>query len=273
VLTTIAIIWVLFSESAPFLRDIPLISFLFGPRWSPLIAPASFGALPLICGTFVVAVGAMVVAVPLGLGTAIFMSEYAPNWARSILKPILEVLAGIPTVVYGYFALTFITPNIIQQIWPSTPIYNALSASIVVGIMTLPTICSLCDDALRAVPRSLREAAYAVSATKLEVSLRIVLPAATSGVIAAILLAFARAIGETMAVNLAAGKEPNLTINPLESVQTMTSYMADIAMGDTQQSGRAYQTIFAVGMLLFLITLAINMLARWITGRLREVYE
>jgi phosphate transport system permease protein len=210
---------------------------------------------------------------PIGLASALILSEYAPSWLRQVGKPVLEILAGIPSVVYGYFALTFLTPNLLQRFFPQTEVFNAASASLAVGIMIIPTICSLCDDAFRAVPRSLREAAYALSATRLEVALRVVLPAAASGVTAAVLLALARAIGETMAVALAAGMTPNLTLNPLESVQTMTGYIVQVSLGDTPAGTIEYRTIFAVGMTLFLITLAVNLVAQRVMRRFREVYE
>jgi phosphate transport system permease protein len=273
VVTTAGIIWVLFSESASFFAQVSPVEFLFGTRWAPQLKPQSFGVLPLICGTFLVAGGALVVAVPIGLASALFLSEYAPKSLRGTLKPILEVLAGIPTVVYGFFALTFVTPYILQPIIPSTEVFNAASAAIVVGVMIIPTIASLCDDAFRAVPKTLREAAYALSATRLEVSLRIVLPAGLSGVVAAILLALARAIGETMAVALAAGMTPNLTINPLESVQTMTGYIVQVSLGDTPAGGIEYLTIFAVGATLFLITFSINIIAQRVLARFRNAYE
>ncbi len=273
VATTAGIIWVLTVESLRFFAEISPVDFLFGGRWAPLLEPKSFGVLPLVCGTFLVAGGALLVAVPIGLGSGIFLSEYAPTRVRSIVKPILEVLAGIPTVVYGYFAIVFVTPKIIQPLAPNTDIFNAASAAIVVGIMIIPTIASLSDDAFRAVPRSLREGAYALSATRLEVSTRVVFPAAMSGVVAAVILAFARAIGETMAVTLAAGAMARLTINPLESVQTMTSYIVQVSLGDTPHGTIEYQTIFAVGMLLFLITLTFNIIAQRVLTRYREVYE
>ena len=213
------------------------------------------------------------ISLPIGLATAIFMSEYASDWLRGVLKPILEILAGIPTVVYGFFALTFVTPYVLKPLLPGTEVFNALSAAIVVGIMIIPTIASICDDAFRAVPRSLREAGYALSATPLEVSTRIVLPAATSGVVAAVLLAFARAIGETMAVAIAAGMTPKMSFNPLQSMQTMTGYIVQVSLGDTPAGTLEYQTIFVVGMTLFLITLAINLIAGRVTRRYREIYE
>ena len=273
IVTTAGIIWVLASESFRFFREVSPAAFLFGTRWAPLLEPRDFGVLPLVCGTLLVAGGALLVAVPIGLAAAIFLSEYAGPTVRSCLKPFLEVLAGIPTVVYGYFAVMFVTPRILQPLLPNTEIFNAASAAIVVGVMIIPTIASLCDDAFRAVPRTLREAAYALSATKLEVSTRVVLPAGLSGVIAAILLAFARAIGETMAVTLAAGATAKLTANPLVSVQTMTSYIVQVSLGDTPHGTIEYQTIFAVGLLLFLMTLSFNVLAQRVLRRFREVYE
>lgn len=246
---------------------------MFGTRWSPLLEPQSFGILPLVGGTSLVAAGALRVAVPIGLATAIFLSEYASPAFRNVAKPALEILAGVPTVVYGYFALMFVTPYLLKPLFPSTETFNAAAASIVVGIMIIPTISSLCDDAFRAVPRTLREAGYALSATKLEVSTRIVLPAALSGVVAAILPALARAIGETMAVTLAAGMMPNLTLNPLEGIQTMTAYIVQVSLGDTSAGGIEYQSIFAVGLTLFVITLLINLVAQRVLRRFRELYE
>lgn len=271
--TTAGILWVLLSESVGFFRHVAASEFLFGTRWSPLIEPTSFGVLPLVCGTFLIAVGALVVALPIGLASSLFLSEYASQRVRSVFKPVLEVLAGIPTVVYGYFALTFITPVILKPLLPSTEVFNGLSASIVVGIMIIPTISSLCDDAFRAVPRSLRDAAYALAGTRFEVSTRVVFPAALSGVTAAVLLAFARAIGETMAVSLAAGLTPKLTLNPLESIQTMTSYIVQVSSGDTPAGSLAYYSIFAVGLYLFAVTLGINLLAQRVMRRFREVYD
>ncbi len=273
VLTTAGIIWILFTESFTFFRQVSPADFYLGTRWTPLLEPRNFGVLPLVCGTFLVAGGALLVAMPVGLAAALYLSEYAPPLARNVAKPVLEVLAGIPTVVYGFFALTFITPHILRPILPETEVFNAASAAIVVGVMIIPTIASLCDDAFRAVPRTLREAAYAVSATRLEVSTRVVLPAGMSGVIAAVLLAFARAIGETMAVTMAAGVTAKLTLNPLTSIQTMTAYIVQVSLGDTPAGSIAYQTIFAVGMTLFLITLTFNLLAQRVMRRFREAYQ
>lgn len=279
VLTTAGIIFVLFDETVAFFRNpifggpiAALKRFLTDPVWSPLIAPQEFGVLPLVCGTALIAVGSAVIAVPLGLGSAIYLSEYAAARRRALLKPALEVLAGVPTVVYGFFALSFISPAV-QWFFPSTQLQNAASAAIVVGVMILPTVASLSDDALRAVPLSLRQAGYALGATKFEVSTRIVLPGALSGVVASVILGIARAVGETMAVTLAAGQYPNLTLNPLERIQTMTGYIAQVSIGDTPEGTIEYQTIFAVGMLLFLITLAMNVIAHRVLKRFREVYE
>ena len=271
--TTAGIVWVLFFESLRFFEHISPIEFFFGTRWAPLLEPRSFGVLPLVAGTMLVAAGALAFSIPISLAAALFLSEYAPAWVRGMLKPVLEILAGVPTVVYGYFALTFLTPKVLQPLLPSTGVFNALSAAIVVGIMIIPTIVSLCDDAFMAVPRNLREAAYALSATRLEVSTRVVFPAALSGVVAAVILAFARAIGETMAVALAAGMTPKLTLNPLESVQTLTAYIVQVSLGDTPADTIEYQTIFACGMTLFLMTLALNLLAHRVLKRFREVYE
>ena len=273
VVTTLGIVWVLFQETIAFFAHVSPVEFFFGTRWAPMFDPRSYGVLPLIGGTVLVAGGALLFAIPIGLASSIYLSEYASPLVRSILKPVLEVLAGIPTVVYGYFALTFVTPYVLRPLFPQTEIFNAASAALVVGVMIIPTISSLCDDAFRAVPRSLREAAYALSATRLEVSARVVVPAAMSGVVASVLLALARAIGETMAVALAAGMTPKLTLNPLTSVQTLTGYIVQVSLGDTPAGTIEYQTIFAVGLTLFLITLAINLIAQRVLHRFREAYE
>ena len=267
----VGIVAVLLFESSRFFTHVSPFEFLLGTRWSPILEPTSFGVLPLVCGTMLVALGAAVVAVPLGLGSGLFMSEYAGR-LRGVLKPVLEVLAGIPTVVYGYFALTFITP-LLRELIPSTEIFNAASAAIVVGIMVLPMIASLCDDAFTAVPQSLRDAGYALGATKAEVSSRIVFPAALSGVIASFVLALSRAIGETMAVALAAGSTPKLTANPLESIQTMTGFIVQVSMGDVPYGSIEFQSIFAVALLLFAMTLVMNVISNFTLRRFREVYE
>jgi phosphate transport system permease protein len=272
VATTMAIVFVLAREAWGFFQEVSASAFFFGTRWAPLLEPRSFGVLPLVCGTVLVVVGAALVALPVGLASGIFLSEYATPRTRGILKPILEILAGVPTVVYGYFALTFITPAL-RQVLPQTQIFNAASASIVVGIMILPMIASLCDDAFRAVPRSLRDAGFALGATDYEVATQVVLPGALSGVMASFVLALSRAIGETMAVTLAAGATPKLTANPLESIQTLTAYIVQVSLGDTPAGSIAYQTIFAVGFLLFAITLVLNWLANRVLYHFREVYE
>lgn len=284
VVTTFGILAVLCRESFSFFShetlwqrltgadDVTIWGFLTGTHWAPLLAPRSFGVLPLLCGTLLVTSAAAIIAVPLGVSIAIYLSEYASTHMRSGLKPVLEILAGIPTVVYGYFALTVVTPCLRQWL-PATQVFNAASAAIVVAIMVLPMIASLCDDALRAVPQHLRQAGYALGATKCEVTLRIVLPGAMSGVLAACMLAIARAVGETMAVALAAGSTPKLTWNLLESVQTMTAYIVQVSLGDTPAGTIEYQSIFAVGMLLFVMTLAMNLVSHRILRRFREVYE
>ena len=272
VLTTIGIVLVLLVEAIQFFRDVSPWDFIFGTRWSPLLKPQHFGILPLLCGTCLVAAGAAVVAIPIGLCTAIYLSEYAPKWVRETVKPLLEILAGIPSVVYGYLAIVFVSP-IIRSMFESANVFNAASASIVVGIMILPMIVSLSEEVLRAVPRSLREASYALGATKLDVTLRVVIPAAFSGILASFLLAISRAVGETMAVTLAAGATPKLTLNPLESIQTMTAYIVQVSQGDTPAGTVEYRTIFAVGLALFFSTMLMNILAQWILRRTREKYE
>ncbi len=272
ILTTVGIVVVLVEEAIGFFLEVSPWEFLTGTRWAPLIEPQSFGVLPLLAGSVLVAVGAAIVALPIGLLIAIFLSEYAHSRVRRIVKPALEVLAGIPTVVYGYFALTFVTP-LIRVVVPETNIFNAASASIVVGIMIIPMVSSLSEDALTAVPDSLRQGAYAVGATKYEVSTRTVLPAALSGVVASFILALSRAIGETMAVTIAAGATPKLTLNPFTSIETMTAYIVQVSRGETPYGSIEYKTIFAVGLLLFVITLAMNALSLRILRRFREAYE
>lgn len=271
-LVTIGVVAVLLGETVNFFTQVSIVEFFTGSRWEPMFEEKHFGVLPLLAGSFMVAGGAAAIALPVGLLTAIFLSEYAPAGLRKVLKPILEILAGIPTVVYGYFALTFVTP-LLRSVFPGTDVFNAASASIVVGIMIIPTVSSLSEDALRAVPVALRQGAYGLGATKLEVSIRVVVPAALSGIIASFILAVSRAIGETMAVTIAAGNLPNMTLNPLESIQTMTAYIVQASLGDTPRGTVVYQTLFAVGMTLFLITLAMNILSQWVLSRFREEYE
>ena len=269
---TVGIVGVLLVETIGFFRSVSPVDFFTGTQWTPLFQDPEFGVLPLMAGSFLVAAGAGLIAIPAGLLTAIFLSEYASPRLRGALKPLLEILAGIPTVVYGYFALTFITP-ILRAVAPETDVFNAAAAAIVVGVMIVPTVSSLSDDALRAVPKALRDGAYGLGATKLEVSTRVVVPAALSGILASFILGISRAIGETMAVTIAAGNMPNLTLNPLESIQTMTAYIVQASMGDTPRGSIGYQTLFAVGMTLFMITLAMNVLSQWVLDRFREEYE
>ncbi len=250
-----------FSHVRPF-------DFFFGTEWTPLFSPESFGVLPLVAGTlFIVFVGVFLFALPLGLMAAIYLSEYASSKLRQILKPTVEILAGIPTVVYGYFALTFITPQLKSLIFFDIQVFNALSGAVVVGIMLLPMVSSLCDDALSAVPINLRRSGYALGGTQFEVVGQIVLPVAFPRIVAAVILAVSRAIGETMAVTIAAGATPKLWINPLESIQTMTAYIVEVSLGDTPSGGIVYQTCFVVGGLLFSITLIFNIIGTKILRR------
>jgi len=273
VLTTIGIVVTLISETVVFFRQVSIVEFLTGREWTPLFADKRFGILPLLAGTFLITGIALLIAVPLGLGSAIYLSEYAGDTARRILKPVLELLAGIPTIVYGYFALNFITQDVLKRIFPDISVFNALSAGIAVGIMITPMISSLSEDAMSAVPRRLRDGAYALGATRWEVAWKVVVPAALSGIVASFVLAFARAIGETMIVAVAAGSTPKLTLNPLESVQTMTGYIVQAALGDVAHGGIEYSSLFAVGMTLFVFTLVINLLALLIRSRFREEYQ
>lgn len=271
VLTTLGIVFILVTETANFFRMVPLGEFFASTRWTPLFEPRSFGIWPLLSGTLLITVIACLVAIPVGLGAAIYLSEYAPRRLRAVLKPVLEVLSGVPTIVYGYFALTFVTP-LIRAVFPETGIFNALSAGIVVGVMIIPMVCSLSEDAMAAVPRSLRDGAYALGATRFEAALGIVVPAALSGIVASFVLAFSRAIGETMIVTIAAGATPKLTANPLESVQTMTAYIVQVSLGDTPHGSVEYGSIFAVGTALFAITFLMNILAQYLAKRFREEY-
>ena len=269
--TTIGIIAVLAVETAAFLREVPIAEFLFGTEWTPLFSTPRFGVLPLVAGTVLVSLIAMLVALPMGLLSAIYLSEYANSNVRRVLKPVLELLAGVPTVVYGYFALLFVTP-ILQRFLPQLATANALSPGIVMGIMILPLVSSLSEDAMRAVPNGLREGSYALGATKMQTSLRVVVPAAFSGITAAFILAVSRAVGETMIVAIAAGQQPNLTWNPTEQVETMTAYIVQVSLGDTPQGTIEYRTIFAVGMLLFIGTFGLNLVSAWLRQRYREEY-
>jgi phosphate transport system permease protein len=271
VFTTAGIIIVLAVETFGFLSEVSIVEFLTGTEWTPLFANRQFGVLPLVAGTVLVSSIAMAVALPMGLLSAIYLSEYAPARLRRIVKPILEVLAGVPTVVYGYFALMFVTP-LLQQVIPGLAGFNALSPGIVMGIMILPLVSSLSEDAMRAVPSGLREGAYALGATRMQTSLTVVVPAAFSGITAACILAVSRAIGETMIVAIAAGQQPRLTANPLVPIETMTAYIVQVSLGDTPQGTIEYRTIFAVGMLLFLMTFTLNLASTWLRDRFREEY-
>jgi phosphate transport system permease protein len=271
ILTTVGIVVVLAWETIAFLREVPLLAFLFGTEWTPLFANKRFGVLPLVAGTILVSLIAMIVALPLGVLSAIYLSEYAPEAARRVIKPLLEVLAGVPTVVYGYFALLFVTP-LLQRVLPGVAGFNALSAGLVMGLMILPLVSSLAEDAMRAVPRGLREGAYALGATRMQTAVQVVVPAAFSGITAAFILAASRAIGETMIVAIAAGQQPRLTANPLVPIETMTAYIVQVSLGDTPQGTLEYRTIFAVGMLLFLMTFALNLASSWLRRRFREEY-
>ena len=271
IITTVAILFTLIFQALSFFNEISIWEFLTGTRWTPILKPRAYGVLPLVSGTLLVTVIAAAVALPVGLFTAIFLSEYAPDKIRRIIKPVLEILAGIPTVVYGYFALTFVTPQL-QVIFPDLLVFNALSAGLVMGLMIIPMVSSLSEDAMLSVPRSLREAAYALGATRFEVSLKVVVPAALSGIISAFILAISRAIGETMLVTIAAGATPRLTLNPLESVQTMTAYIVQLSLGEAAVGSLEYNTIFAVGLVLFAMTLIMNLLGFWVVRRFREAY-
>ncbi|MWV64884.1 phosphate ABC transporter permease subunit PstC [Halorubrum sp. JWXQ-INN 858] len=246
--------------------------FLFGVEWSPIIRPRSYGVLPLLWGTMLIVVGSALIAIPVGTATAIYLSEYADRRVRKVVKPTLEVLAGVPTIVYGFFALSFITP-IIQRFFPGTGTFNVAAGAIVVGVMIIPMVSSLSEDAMSAVPDELRNAAYGLGATKFEVSTDVVVPASLSGVMASYILAISRAIGETMAVTLAVGMQPNITLNPLEQAQTMTAYMVQIGISDVSVGSIGYQSLFAVGLLLFVMTLGMNLLSLWIKGRYQEAYR
>jgi phosphate transport system permease protein len=271
VFTTLAILGVLLFEAVGFFQEVSIIEFFTGTQWTPLFQPQHFGVLPLVWGTILVTVIALSVAVPIGLGSAIFLSEYAPDQLRRTVKPILEILAGVPTVVYGYFALTFVTP-LLQNVFPEIIVFNALSAGLVMGIMIIPMISSLSEDAMLAVPQSLREGAYALGARKHEVALRIVIPSAFSGIVASFILAISRAIGETMIVSMAAGSTSKLTLNPLESIQTMTAYITQISLGEAPFGSLEYKTIFSVGLTLFLMVLAVNLIGQWVAKRYWKRY-
>jgi len=271
ILTTVGIVTLLLLESYNFFKHVSIIEFLTGKTWAPVLKPEHFGVLPLVNGTLLIAFFACLIAIPIGLGAAIYMSEYAHKKVRAVLKPILEILAGVPSIVYGYFALTAISP-ILRVLLPDLEVFNVLSASIALGIMIIPMVASLSEDAMNAVPDAMRKGALALGSTTFEVSTKVVVPGALSGIIASFVLAISRAIGETMIVAIAAGATPKITLNPLTSVQTMTGYMVSISMGDIPHGSTAYYTVFAVGLLLFLMTFALNIFARFIVKRFRREY-
>lgn len=271
VFTTLGILGLFVFEAFDFFGEVSIVEFLTGTLWTPLFEPKHFGVLPLVAGTLMVTAIALLVAVPIGLLTAVFLSEYASERLRRILKPVLEVLAGIPTVVYGYFALTYVTP-LLRLIFPEIIVFNALSAGLVMGVMIIPMVSSLSEDAMIAVPKSLREGAYALGSQKHEVALKIVFPSALSGIIASVILAISRAIGETMIVSIAAGSTPRFTLNPLESIQTMTGYITQISLGEAPFGSIEYNTIFAVGLTLFVMVIIVNTLGNWATKRYWRSY-
>jgi phosphate transport system permease protein len=274
ILTTVGIVVSLLGETISFFGEVPLGEFLTGTEWSPLFSNPEFGILPLVSGTLLLTGIALVVAVPLGLGAAIYLAEYASPRVRRIFKPFLELLAGIPTVVFGYFALTFFTPTILRDLFGvEVSIFNALSAGIVMGFMVIPTIASVAEDSLSAVPSSLREGAFGLGATRRQVAIRVVVPAALSGVVAAIVLGVSRAIGETMIALVAAGQVPKLGLDPREAHETMTAFIGATAKGDAPTGSIAYKTIFAVGTTLFLMTLVMNAISIRFVRRYRQVYE
>ena len=268
---TIGIVGVLVVESAAFFEHVSLWSFLTDPQWTPLFDDAHYGILSLLAGTLVTTAIALVVAIPVGTVTAIYLSEYAAHRTREIVKPVLELLSAVPTVVYGYFALLFVTP-LLQKILPELPGFNMLSAGLVIGVMIIPYVSSVSEDAIRAVPMHIREGSYAMGATRLQTSLRVVVPSAFSGIAAAYILGISRAIGETMVVAIAAGMQPNLTWNPLEPAATITAYIVQVSLGDLPHGTVGYQTIFAAGLTLLLITLVFNVAGYLLRKRFREVY-
>lgn len=272
VLTTLGIIVILAIETIQFFKDVSIVEFFTGTEWTPLFANKKFGILPLVSGTLLTTLIAILVALPLGLTIAIYLNEYADKRFKAFIKPLLEILAAIPTVVYGFFALTFITP-ILQTFIPSLGGFNALSAGLVMGIMIIPYVSSMSEDALSAVPNSLREAAYGMGSTRLQTAFKVMLPAASSGVIVSVILAISRAIGETMIVAVAAGQEPKLTFNPLSSVETITTYIVQVSMGDVPQNSIEFRSIFAAGITLFGLTFILNNISFWMKRKFQQKYE
>ncbi|MEJ5344563.1 MAG: phosphate ABC transporter permease subunit PstC [Chloroflexus sp.] len=272
ILTTAGIVFSLLFETIAFFREVSIIEFLTETEWTPLFSVKKYGIWPLVSATVLTSAIAMLVAVPLGLIAAIFLSEFASDRIRRTVKPLLEILAGIPTVVYGYFALTVVTP-FLKNFIPTLSIFNSLSAGLVMGVMLIPFVASLSEDALSAVPNSLREAAYGLGSTRFEVATRVVAPAAISGIVASIVLAFSRAVGETMIVAIAAGQNPRFTFDPTVPVMTMTSYIVQVSLGDTPYGSLSYYTLYAVGFTLFLFTFVLNIFSYWMVRKFREVYD
>jgi phosphate transport system permease protein len=271
VATTFAIVGVLLYESLSFFKTVSVIEFFTDTQWTPLFEDAHYGIMPLVSGTLTTSAIALAVAVPIGTISAIFLSEFASHKTRETIKPILELLVGVPTVVFGYFALFFVTP-LLQSIYPDLPSFNMLGAGIVMGIMIIPYIASMSEDAMRAVPMSMREGSYAMGATRFQTAIRVVTPAAVSGIVAAYILAISRAVGETMVVAIAAGQQPNLTFNPLDSAATITAYIVQVAMGDLPHGSIGYQSIFAAGLVLMAMTLSFNIVGHWVRKKYRESY-
>ena len=272
ILTTAGIVWVLVSESFGFFTEVSIIDFLTDTQWTPLFADKHYGILPLVSGTLLTTLIAIFVALPVGITVAIYLNEYAPKSFRNIIKPLLEILAAIPTVIYGYFALTVVTPWL-QTIYPDLAGFNALSPGIVMGIMIIPMISSLSEDALYAVPRSLRDASYGMGATRFQTAFRVLIPAASSGIIVSVILAISRAIGETMIVAIAAGQHPRFTFDPTVPVETITTYIVQVSMGDVARGTPEYKTIFAAGITLFVFTLILNNISIRIKKRFQQKYE
>ncbi len=272
IFTTVGIIAVLIFETADFFGEVSIFEFLTDTEWTPLFSNKHFGIMPLFAGTFLTTFIAMIVALPVGLVSAIYLSEYAAPRVRNVIKPMLEVLAGIPTVVYGFFALLFVTP-LLQSLIPSLSGFNALSPGIVMGIMIIPIISSLSEDAMHSVPMSLREGALALGSTKLQTSIKVIFPAALSGISASCIIGVSRAVGETMIVAIAAGLQPRLTLNPLVPIETVTAYIVQVSLGDTPWGTIEYKTIFAVGMSLFIVTFMLNLVSFWLKKRFWQAYE
>jgi len=271
-LTTLGIIWVLLSQSYNFFKEVSIIDFITDKEWTPLFSEKHFGIAPLLAGTLLTTLIALLVALPLGLTIAIYLNEYAHKGFRKAVKPLLEILAAVPTVVYGFFALVVVTP-FLQSIWPSISGFNSISAGVVMGIMIIPFVSSLSEDALFAVPNALRQASYGMGATRLQTAFKVLVPSASSGIIASIILAFSRAIGETMIVAVAAGQQPQLTMDPTVPIQTITSYIVQVSSGDVQHGSLEYNTIFAAGLALFIFTFILNNISFWINKKFRQEYE